>query len=53
MSDDFETAYRRARARIGEQRWPTLSKEEQEWAVAEEMRIIEQERREPPENGGA
>jgi hypothetical protein len=49
MSDKFETAYRRARQKIGEERWPLLSDEEQEWAVAEELRILENENPEGPD----
>jgi len=43
--DDFQTAYKRAREKVGQAVWPTLSNEQQEAAVAEEMRAIEAERR--------
>ena len=43
MSDDFNIAHGRARQKIGEDRWPLLSDEEQEWAVTEELRAMEEE----------
>ena len=43
MSDDFTRAHQRARRKIGEA-WPLLSDEEQEEAVAREMRALEEER---------
>jgi hypothetical protein len=43
MSDTFRTAYMRARRKVGEERWPLLSDAEQERAVADEMRLLENE----------
>jgi hypothetical protein len=45
MADDFETAYRRARHKIGEAEWASLSDQEQEEAVNAELRALEAERR--------
>ena len=44
MSEKFEEAYRRARAKIGAAAWRRLSNAEQEAAVAAELRIIEGEK---------
>lgn len=44
MSDNFETAYKRARQKIGEEAWSLLSDREQEEAVTEELRALEAER---------
>lgn len=48
MSDNFETAYRRARQKIGEAAWPLLSDREQQEAVQEELRALEAERSRKP-----
>jgi hypothetical protein len=46
-SDRFEEAYRRARRKIGPDCWRHLTNEEQEAAVAEELRILSEENGEP------
>ena len=43
MSDKFEEAYRCARRKVGAAAWRRLSDEEQEEAVAAELRALEEE----------
>jgi hypothetical protein len=46
MSDRFEVAHIRARARIGEDKWALLPVSEREREVTEEMRKMERQERE-------
>jgi hypothetical protein len=51
MSDKFEKAYRRARRKVGAEAWRRLSNEEQEEAVAAELRALDEPRGESCESG--
>ena len=58
LPDDFQIAARRARERVGEPIWTTMSSHEQTIAIYEELRALDLERvareaaREPPTSGG-
>jgi hypothetical protein len=52
MSDNFQTAYRRARLKIGEAAWPLLSNDQQAEAISRELRAMEAERLIRPEDDG-
>ena len=50
MTDTFPNAYRRARHTVGETAWSCLSDAQQAAAVAEELRLLQEEFRATPNN---